>query len=168
MNGQTLNEQITAWRAVAGEAWRSRSPRDRAALAIMALVLGAFVVWTLAIAPAWRTLQSAPAQIEALDAQLLQMRGMAAEARELRSTTPIAAAQAGVAMKAAAERHGDKVRLTLQGDRALVTFNGASPEQLRALLVEARSAARARPVEAQLTRGANGFNGTLVLSLGAG
>jgi general secretion pathway protein M len=163
-----LGERVAAWRQQAGEFWRARSPRDRAALVTMALVLGAFLAWTLAIAPAWRTLQGAPAQIEALEAQLQQMRTQAAEVRELRNATPIAAAQAGVAMKAAAERHGDKVRLTLQGDRALVTLNGASPEQLRSLLVEARSAARARPVEAQLTRGANGFNGTLVLSLGAG
>lgn len=169
MNAQaeSLNARIHAWRQQAGDLWRARSPRDRAAIVVMAAVLGAFLLWTLGIAPAWRTLQAAPAQIEALDAQLLQMRTMAAEVRELRNASPIAAAQAGVAMKAAAERHGDKVRLTLQADRALVTFSGASPEQVRALLVEARSAARARPVEAQLTRGATGFNGTLVLSLGA-
>lgn len=169
MNGQadSFAARVAAWRQQAGELWRARSQRDRTAVVVMTGVLGVFLLWTLGIAPAWRTLQAAPSQIEALDAQLLQMRTMAAEVRELRNTTPIAAAQAGVAMKAAAERHGDKVRLTLQADRALVTFTGASPEQVRALLVEARSAARARPVEAQLTRGANGFNGTLVLSLGA-
>jgi len=163
-----FNDQVAAFRQQAGNAWRARSARDRLMLGVMAAVLGAFLLWTLAIAPAWRTLTDAPAQIESLDAQLLQMRTMAAEVRELRNATPIAAAQAGVAMKAAADRHGDKVRLTLQGDRALVTFQGASPEQVRALLIEARSAARARPVEAQLTRAAAGFNGTLVLSLGAG
>jgi general secretion pathway protein M len=86
--------------------------------------------------------------------------------RDLRGTTPVAAAQAGLAIKAAAERHGEKVRLSLQSDRALVTLQNASPEQLRALLVEARSSARARPVEAQLTRTPAGFSGTLVFSLG--
>lgn len=133
----------------------------------MAAVVAAFVLWTVAIAPALRTLQQAPAQIEALDAQLQQMRTMAAEVHDLRGTTPIAAAQAGVAMKAATDRHGDKARLTLQGERATVTLQGASPEQVRALLVEARSAARARPVEVQLTRSGSGFNGTLILSLGS-
>ena len=169
MNAQadTFASRAAAWRAQAGELWRARSQRDRTAIVVMAGVLGAFLLWTLGIAPAWRTLQTAPTQIEALEAQLLQMRTMAAEVRELRNTTPIPAAQAGVAMKAAAERHGDKVRLTLQAERALITFTNASPEQVRALLVEARSAARARPLEAQLSRGANGFNGTLVLSLGA-
>lgn len=150
----------------AGAAWRARSPRDRVALVVMALVLGLFLLWLLFIAPAVATLRSAPAQIEALDAQLSQMRGMATEARELRNATPISAAQAGLAIKAAAERQGDKVRLNLQADRALLTLQNASPEQLRALLVEARSAARARPVEAQLSRGPGGYTGTLVLSLG--
>lgn len=169
MNAQVeaLGSQVQAFRQRAGETWRARSARDRTLIGVMATVVGAFLLWSVAIAPAWRTLTVAPAQIELLDAQLLQMRTMAAEVRELRNTAPIAAAQAGVAMKAAAERHGDKVRLTLQGDRALVTFQGASPEQVRALLIEARSAARARPVEAQLTRAATGFNGTLVLNLGS-
>jgi general secretion pathway protein M len=167
-SAEALDARLAAWRQRADELWRARSPRDRAGIVVIALVLGVFLLWTLAIAPAWRTLGGAPVQIEMLEAQLQQMRTQAAEVRELRNATPIAAAQAGVAMKAAVERHGDKLRLTLQGDRALITFNGASPEQLRALLVEARSAARARPVEAQLTRGPNGFNGTLVLNLGAG
>ena len=59
------------------------------------------------------------------------------------------------------------MRLTLQADRALITLINASPEQLRALLVEVRSAARARPVEAQLTRVPAGFSGTLVFNIGA-
>lgn len=150
----------------AGAAWRARPPRDRMALTIMALVVGVFLVWVIFIAPAVATLRSAPAQLEALDTQLLQMRTMAAEVRDLRNATPVPAAQAGLAIKSAVERQGDKVRLSLQNDRALLTLQNASPEQLRALLVEARSAARARPLEAQLTRGPGGFTGTLVLSLG--
>jgi general secretion pathway protein M len=130
-------------------------------------VLGIFLAWVLLVAPALSTLRSAPAQLEALDAQLLQMRSMAAEVRDLRNATPVPAAQAGLAIKAAVERQGDKVRLSLQNERALLTLQNASPEQLRALLVEARSAARARPLEAQLTRGPAGFTGTLVLSLGS-
>jgi general secretion pathway protein M len=150
----------------AGATWRARPPRDRVALSAMALVLGIFLVWVVLVAPAVSTLRSAPAQLEALDVQLLQMRGMAAEVRDLRNATPVPAAQAGLAIKAAAERQGDKVRLSLQNERALLTLQNASPEQLRALLVEARNAARARPVEAQLTRGPTGFSGTLILSLG--
>ncbi len=150
----------------AGTAWRARPPRDRLALTVMALVVGSFLLWIMLIAPAVATLRSAPAQLDALDTQLLQMRGMAAEVRDLRNATPVPAAQAGLALKAAAERQGDKVRLSLQNERALLTLQNASPEQLRALLVEARSAARARPLEANLSRGPTGITGTLVLSLG--
>ena len=145
---------------------RERTPRDRMALIAMALIVGVFVVWVVFVAPAVSVLRSAPTQLETLDTQLLQMRGMAAEVRELRNATPVPAAQAGLAIKAAAERLGDKVRLSLQNDRALLTLQNASPEQVRALLVEARSAARARPIEANLTRAPGGFTGTLVLSLG--
>ena len=161
-----LKAQLQPLREGAAAAWRARSARDRTALIVVALVLGAFILWALFISPALATLRSAPTQLEALDTQLLQMRTMAAEVRDLRNATPVPVAQAGVAMKAAAERQGDKVRLTLQNDRALLTLQNASPEQLRALLVEARSAARARPLEASLTRGPTGFTGTLVLSLG--
>ncbi|HEU5295034.1 MAG TPA: type II secretion system protein GspM [Burkholderiaceae bacterium] len=164
----TLRERMQAWRTQADALWRARAPRERVALAVAALVLIVLVVWALLVAPALATLRGAPQQLEALEAQLLQMRSMAAEVRELRNATPVAAAQSGLAIKAAAERHGDKVRLTLQSDRALVTLVNASPEQLRALLVEVRSAARARPVEADLTRVPAGYSGTLVFNIGGG
>jgi len=158
--------QLKPLRERAGAAWRARPPRDRLALTLMALVLGVFLVWVLFVAPAMATLRSAPAQLDMLDTELLQMRTMAAEVRDLRNATPVPAAQAGLAIKSAVERQGDKVRLSLQTDRALLTLVNASPEQVRALLVEARSAARARPLEADLTRVPGGYSGTLVLSLG--
>ncbi|MBE7424534.1 MAG: type II secretion system protein M [Burkholderiaceae bacterium] len=156
---QTARDQAAA-------AWRARAPRERVALAAAAAVVIVLAGWALLVAPAWATLRAAPAQLETLDAQLQQMRGLAAEVRDLRNATPVAAAQAGLAIKAAAERYGDKVRLTLQADRAVLTLVNAGPEQLRALLVEARSAARARPIEAQLTRTPAGYSGTLVFHLG--
>ena len=162
-----LRARLHALRVQATAAWRARAPRERVALAAAATVLIAFVVWSLLVGPALATLRSAPRQLETLDAQLLQMRGMAAEVRDLRNTTPVPPAQSGLAIKAAAERYGDKVRLTLQSDRALITLINASPEQLRALLVEVRSTARARAVEAELTRVPAGYSGTLVFSIGA-
>ena len=163
---ETWRDRLKPLRESVGAAWRARPPRDRMALTVMALVVGALLLWVLFIAPAVAVLRSAPVQLETLDTQLLEMRTMAAEVRELRNATPVPAAQAGLAIKAAAERQGDKVRLSLQNDRALLTLQNASPEQLRALLVEARSAARARPIEANLTRAPGGFTGTLVFSLG--
>ena len=89
---QPLRERASAWR-------RARPRATRLALDAVALVVGALLVWVLFIAPALATLRSAPAQLEALDTQLLQMRSMAAEVRELRNATPVPAAQAGLASR---------------------------------------------------------------------
>jgi len=164
-----MNDWRERWQELRGQtaaAWRTRAPRERIALALAATVLIALAVWALLVAPALATLRTAPRQLEALDVQLQQMRAMAAEVRELRNATPVAAAQAGLAIKTAAERYGDKMRLTMQGDRALITLVNATPEQLRALLVEVRSAARARPVEAQVNRVPAGYSGTIAFDLG--
>jgi general secretion pathway protein M len=94
------------------------------------------------------------------------MRLWAAEAQELRSTAPLSSAQSAAALKAATERLGERGRLTLQAERGVLTLTNATPTQLRDWLAEARSAARARPIEVQLTRSGTGFSGTVVVALG--
>jgi general secretion pathway protein M len=128
-------------------------------------VLALYVVFAAAVQPAWRTLRQAPAQLEALDNELQAMQRLAAEARELRATPPVNAEQSAAALKAASDRLGDKARLSLQGDRAVLTLNGAGTAQLRDWLAEVRSGARARPVEATLSRGNSGYSGTIVVAL---
>ena len=63
---------------------------------------------------------------------------------------------------------GDRGRLVVLGDRATLTLSNASGEQLRGWLAEARSSARARPVEATLNRGPQGYSGTLIVALPPG
>ena len=154
--------------AKAREAWRARAPRERLALGVMAGVLVFGLLWLVLVQPALRTLREAPAQIERLEGQLQQMRMLAAEAQALRGVAAVSAGQATTALRAATERLGDKGRLSLLGDRATLTLNGASPEALRGWLIEARSAARVRPLEAQLTRAGNGYSGTLIVQLSGG
>ena len=146
--------------------WQTLSARDRRLVGIGGAVLLLFLIWALAIQPAWRTLAAAPAEIDALDAQLQAMQGLAAEATELRAAPPVNIEQATVALKAATERLGEQGRLTLQGDRAVLTVTGAGTGALTTWLAEARSGARARPVEATLTRAGQGYNGSLVLAIG--
>ena len=112
-------------------------------------------------------LRSAPAQIDALDQQWQTMQRWAGEATELRNTPPVSAAQASAALKAASDRLGDKAKLNVQGDRAVLSVNGVGTDALRDWLKEVRVGARARLVEATLTRATLGFNGTVVLALGA-
>lgn len=145
--------------------WQSLAPRERRGLQIAGLVLLAFAIWSLTIAPAWRIAREAPAQLDRLDTQLQQMQRMAGEVRDLRQTAPVTSTQSAEALKAATDRLGNRARLTLLGDRATLTLSGVSGESLRQWFAEARSAARARVVEAQLSRSAQGFSGTVVLSL---
>lgn len=145
--------------------WAALAARERAALTLVLLVLGLFFVWLAMVEPAWRTLRAAPAALDQLDAELQEMQRLAAEVRELRGTAPVSAAQASDALKAATARLGESGRISLRGDSAVLTLNNAAPEALRAWLIEARSAARARPVELQLQRSAQGLSGSLTVTL---
>lgn len=159
------------WQRVAEplrQAWVARAPRERRAIRLAAWVLGLALLWSLALQPAWRTLRSAPPRIDALDAQLQAMQAQAADARELRATPPLPRAQASAALRAASERLGPGARLLEQGERVVITLDGVSGAQLRDWLAEVRASARARPVEANLSRSERGLSGTLVLALPAG
>jgi general secretion pathway protein M len=148
--------------------WKGLAARERLLLAVGAAVLGLGLVWMLAVQPAWRTLARAPAELDRLDLQLQDMRKLAAEVQQLRGVAPVAPEQAAVALNAATARLGERAKLTLTGERAVLTLTGVGPGALRDWLAEARAGARARPIEANLSRGALGFSGTLVLALGSG
>ncbi len=148
------------------ERWKALAPRERQGLRIALILLAIFIVWLIAVQPAWRTVRAAPAQLETLDLQLQQMQRLAGETRELRAAPTVAPAQAATALRTATEQLGDRARLALVGDRATLTLTGVTGDRLVAWLTEARTAARARPIDAQLTRGAQGYSGTIVVTLG--
>ena len=156
----------TGLRGEAQAFWSSRAPRERMALAILAVAIGAVLLWLVGVQPAWRTLRAAPAELDALDRQLQQLQASAAEVKSLRAIAPVSSPQALAALKAATERLGEHARLSLQGDRASVIFTAIDAEALRGWLTEIRSAARARPVEASLSRTPNGYNGSVVVIVG--
>ncbi|RZL30146.1 MAG: type II secretion system protein M [Rubrivivax sp.] len=160
--------QLRHARAQALTQWQGLGERERLALLSVGVLLGLLLAWSVLLAPALRTLKTAPGELETLELQLQQMQAQAQEAQLLRKTPPVPPAQAEVALKASVEHLGAAARLNLAGDRAIVTLNGVAAPVLQAWLAEVRAAARARPVEAQLTRGPKGFSGSLVLSLGGG
>jgi general secretion pathway protein M len=147
--------------------WRGLALRERRMLMLAAAVLLSFVLWLLAVQPALRTLASAAAQQDALDAQLQSMQRLASEATQLRAAPPVNATQAAAALKAATDRLGDKGQLVLQGERAVLTVKEVGTTALSDWLAEARSGARARPIEATLSRGAQGYSGSLVVVVAA-
>ena len=162
-----LPPAIDGLRQQARTRWSAFAPRERLALVVMGCAIAALLLWLLAIQPAWRVARDAPAQIDRLDAQLREMQIVARESAGLRDTAPVSPAQAQEALRSATTELGAAARLSLQGDRAVLTLTGVAPEALTDWLQQARSAARARPVEAQLMRAGNGYTGTLVLTLGS-
>ncbi len=146
-------------------AWRARDARERRLLLLAAWVLGLYLLWALALQPAWRTLRDAPPRLEGLEAQLQAMQAQAADAQALRATPPMPRPQASAALQAATARLGARARLAEQGDRAVLTLDGLSGEELRGWLSEVRSGSRARAVELNLTRQPQGLTGTVVVAL---
>ncbi|MCV2365435.1 type II secretion system protein M [Paucibacter sp. DJ1R-11] len=167
----SIDKKPTPWAGLQAQAqaqWQQMGERERKAAQLIALLLGLALLWFVAIQPAWRTLSQAPAQAESLERQLQDMQALAQEAQTLRAAPAVPAAQAAQALQAASEHLGPAARLQLSGDRAVLTLNGVSSEALQAWLGEARSAARARPLEAKLQRGPQGFSGSIVLGLQGG
>ena len=164
-NDAALSSGVAGVRAQAGQLWRSRAPRERQLIAAGAIALAALLVWLIAIQPALKTLRETPAELDRLDSQWQQMQLAAFESAALRSASPVPPAQANEALRAATERLGGKGKVALQGDRAVLTFSGVPFEAVRNWLGEVRSAARARPVEAQLLKGASGYSGSITITL---
>jgi general secretion pathway protein M len=145
------------------------APRERHLVAAAAGLILAALLWWLLLAPALAVLRSAPAQHRSLDAQLQRMLGLQAQAQALRSQPRQTTDEAGRLLEATVrEKLGTTARMTIQGERVTLTLTGASPQALGPWLTQARTNARALPVEARLTRNAAGlWDGTLVLALPA-
>ncbi len=148
--------------------WRALAPRERALVGVAAAVLALFVVWAVAIAPAWRTLATAVTERDAQQHQLQSMQRLADEAAALRATPRVDRERAAAALRAATVRLGTQGSMQLQGDRAVLTVNDVSTQALGDWLAEARAGARAQPVDANLVRGAGGFSGSVVVAIGGG
>ena len=145
--------------------WQALGRRERRLIMAAAAVVAFALLWSLGVQPAWRTLRETPAQIDALELQLQRMQQLAVESRELRALPSVPPAQAEASLRAATERLGPNAKLVLQGERATLTINGIRGNALSGWLGEVRSAARARPAEATLSRGPNGYSGSIVLQL---
>ena len=140
--------------------------RERQMVIAIAALLAFLLVWLVLVRPAWKTLDEAPALREQADAQLLQMQAISNEAKQLRALPPVPQTVAEQVLKAATEELGGKAKLAVQGDRATLSVTGINGEDLRKWLIQARGGARARPVEATLVRAGDGYNGTLVVTIG--
>ena len=133
--------------------WAARAPRERRLLAVAAVLLGAALVWQVAIAPALQTWHDAPAKQAALDTQTTHMLRLQAQAKGLQTNAPLARTAALQQLESsAAQWLGPEARVSLQGEQVRITVKAATAEGLSRWMTQARSQAQALPVQAQLQR----------------
>lgn len=154
--------------------WSGLAPREQMLVLAAATVVGLALLWWLLLAPALKTLRDAPSRHAALDAQLQRMHALQAEALQLKDAPR---AQAGEALRTLrgtlSQQLGVGAQLAVAGDRATITLKGVPAEALAHWLAQARSGARAVPLEARLVRTSGAteaparWDGTLVLALPA-
>ena len=156
-------------RAELARKWAQLAPREQHLVAGAAGLVLAAVLWWLLLAPPLSVLRAAEAQHRAFDSQLQRMLGLQAQAQALQSQPRQSADEATRLLEATVrEKLGTTARMAIAGERVTITLGGASPEALGQWLTQARTNARALPVEARLARNAAGqWDGTLVLALPA-
>lgn len=82
------------------------SASERRLVTVAAWLAGLTLVVMVGLRPAWRTLQTVPAQMQAVEAELVLMRQQAAEAQALRQRPPVPPVQAEASLQAATSRLG--------------------------------------------------------------
>ena len=135
--------------------WAALAMRERqmvgGAIALVALAL----LWWIALAPALRTLATAPAEHAQLDAQLQQMATLQNRAKALQSQPRLARDEALRSLETSV-REGLGVNnaqlMTAGGDGATVTLRATPAGTVAQWLAQARGNAHAVPREVHLTR----------------
>ena len=133
--------------------WQALAPREQTMVLAAGGLVAFALLWWLAVAPALSTLRAAPARHAELDSQLQRMQGLRAEAQQLQSAPRNTRGDSVGALRTAlTQRLGNTAQLNVVGDRATVTLKGAPADALAQWLAQARSNARATPIEARLAR----------------
>lgn len=147
--------------------WNALAPRQKALAGVTVGVLVFAALWWLALAPALATLREAPAQQQALDAQLQRMQTLQAQAQALQALPRIGRDEAQRALEATVrEQLGPGARLAPSGEDLALNLSRVPGDALARWLTQARMEAGALPTEARLNRDASGlWAGSLVLAL---
>lgn len=161
--GQALAQRL----APLARQWQALPRRQRLLAAVAGGLVAGALAWWLLLGPALATLRDAPAQHQALDTQLAQMRALQVQAQAMQALPRMGRDEAQRALEATVTQAlGGTGRLVIAADSATLTLTNASGDALAQWLAQARANARAVPADARLTRNASGlWDGTLVLTL---
>ena len=146
--------------------WRQRAPREQSLLAAsLALVLAA-LLWMLALAPALKTLRQHDARVATLQAELGRMQALEAQARQLQAQAAPGGDSAQQALQTQTSTLlGKQAELAVRIGGANATLRAVSPQALGRWLAAIRTEAHAKVVQARLQRTADGWSGSVQLTL---
>lgn len=150
--------------------WAGLAAREQTLVLAAAAVVGLALLWWLALAPALAQLRTSPARHAAVDAQLQRMQALQAEALHLRDAPRPQGNEALRTLRDSLTRQlGPGAQLQAAGDRATITLKAVPADALAQWLAQARSQARAVPVQTRLVRSGQSlpalWDGQLVLAL---
>lgn len=154
--------------AALAQRWARLSARERQGVVVAAVAVAAAVLWLGLIRPAWRTLQTAPAQIVALQQTLQGVQRLGQHITALQSAPPVAPfhgdLQAAITAWFQREDPAAKVQAQVLPGEATLSVQGLRPAALVALVQAARRDWSAQVDAADLQRDPDGLlRGTLHL-----
>lgn len=152
-NSGVQNSLLVQWQL--RQRWDALGARERRLVLVAALIVGAALLWWIALGPALSTLKNAQAQHNEVDAQLQQMQSLKAQASALAALPKISIEDARRALDASLKQTlAASAQMVIVGNRATVTLKGASPDVLAQWLLQVRINARAVPSEVRLVKAA--------------
>jgi general secretion pathway protein M len=157
-----------AWRKPLKARWQALAPREQRGLGLAAVLVGLALLWSVALAPALRTLRGVEAQNIQLGTTAERMQALQARAKLLQAKPLTPPGDTLKALQAATTALGKQATLQVLGEQATVTVRQASALSLANWLAPEAGAVLS-PSEAHLQRDAGSaealWSGTLVFRL---
>jgi len=154
--------------AQAKSKWASLPDRDKALIRIASILVIGLLVWSVALAPALRTIRTFDAKHKAQELQLQRMLNLQTQAQSMQNLPLVSQAAAVTAIEASIDQaFGNRAEVILSGNNATVNVRGVSPEDLAKWLTNIRTNARTIAIQARLTRTNAGWNGSFQMVLPA-
>lgn len=145
---ENLEARWQAW-------WPELAPREQRMVLVAGALVGAALLWWIALSPALATLRSAPAEHAKLDAQLQQMAALQAQAKALQAQPRATRDDALRALETSVRQSfgaNAQLQTTGAGEGVNIQMRAAPADALAQWFGQARSNARAVPREVHLTR----------------
>lgn len=161
----------TGWQQVTttlGARWAALGLREQRAVRLAALVIGAALVWGVALAPALRSLKTSATQSAQLATATERMQALQARAKRLQTTPTVGPQDSLKALQTATAAMGKGATLQVVGEQATVTLVQVSAQSLAGWLAS-EAIGNLSPAQAHLRREAGGaeplWSGSLLFHL---